>query len=372
LHQTSHAKLTTNQETLLESIVPNIPQDELEQFAVNLLAAGGATQAEADTVGRSLVSANMRGYESHGVMRIPFYLQMLKAGDIVSGADLEIVNQSESRVVADAHWGFGRVQAGQLMEMLIDRAKSNGIGVGTILQSAHIGRLGEYCELAAAEGLISMLMVNSHGAVHRVAPSGGRASRLGTNPIAIGTPHRDEPLVADFSTSATAEGKVRVKHIAGEECPPGWIVDSEGNPSTNPGDLYADPPGAILPMGGAQAYKGFGLSLMVEILTGALSGGLCSREVAESPKGNCVFMLLLNPAEFGGADRFRTEVEDLVDFVRSCPTAPGHERIILPGDPERMVMADRQQNGCPFDDENWCKLTSLAEELGVEPPLGGA
>ena len=123
--------------------MPNIAQADLEQFAINLLAAGGANAAEADTVGRSLVSANLRGYESHGVMRIPFYLQMLKVGDIVSGAELEILNQSDTRVVADAHWGFGRVQAGKVMEMLIERAKSNGIGVGTILQSAHIGRLGE-------------------------------------------------------------------------------------------------------------------------------------------------------------------------------------------------------------------------------------
>ncbi|MFT5527699.1 MAG: putative oxidoreductase [Pirellulaceae bacterium] len=354
----------------MESNVPNITQPLLEEFAINLLAAGGATQEEAEIVGRSLVSANLRGYESHGVMRIPFYLRTLKSGDIVSGAELEILNQSDTRVVADAHWGFGRVQAGRMMEMLIERAKTNGIGVGSILKSGHIGRLGEYCEWAAKEQLISMLMVNSHGAVHRVAPSSGRASRLGTNPIAIGTPHRDEPLVADFSTSATAEGKVRVKHIAGEQCPPGWLIDSEGNPTTNPGDLYADPPGAILPMGGDQAYKGFGLALMVEILTGALSGGLCSRAAAESPNGNCVFMLLLNPAEFGGADRFRTEVEDLVDFVRSCPTAPGHDRIILPGDPERVVMASRLENGCPFDDENWGQLTSLAAELGVEPPTG--
>jgi len=161
---------------------------------------------------------------------------------------------------------------------------------------------------------------------------------------------------------------VRVKKIAGEPCPEGWLIDSEGRPTTDPEKLYADPPGAILPMGGAQAYKGFGLGLMIDILTGALSGGECARPEPTPIKGNCVFMLVIDPAEFGGARHFAAEVDQLADYVRSCPRAEGVEEILLPGDPERRVLATRRQSGIPLDEENWRALTSLAERVGVATP----
>jgi uncharacterized oxidoreductase len=229
----------------------------------------------------------------------------------------------------------------------------------------HIGRLGEYCEQMAALGLISMLMVNSHGAVVRVAPPGGKAPRLSTNPMAIGVPHGEEPLVLDFSTSATAEGKVRVRKIAGTLCPDGWLIDSAGNPTNDPNALYGNPPGSILPMGGPQAYRGFGLGLMIEILTGALAGGACARPVPYPKNGNCVFMLLIDPARFGGAECFTSEVHQLVEYIRSCPRIDGVPEILLPGDPERRLRAKMAGEGVRLDDENWLALTRLAEKLGV-------
>jgi uncharacterized oxidoreductase len=348
--------------------MPTIPAETLEQFATSLLAAGGATDEEAQRVGPSLVSANLRGYESHGVMRIPYYLQATKTGECESGVELTVLKESPTHVVADANWGFGQVQAGRMLERLFEKARAHGMAIGTMIHCGHIGRLGEYCERAAAEGLVSMMMVNSHGAAARVAPPGGKEPRLSTNPLAIGVPNGDEPLVLDFSTSATAEGKVRVKKIAGESVPEGWLLNSKGEPTTDPNDLYAEPPGSILPMGGAQAYKGFGLSLMIEILTGALSGGVVARQPLYPKKGNCVFMLILDPQAFGGADHFRTEVAQLADYIRSCPRIEGCERIMLPGDPERFVYADRSAKGIFLDDENWAQIVSLAKELGVETP----
>jgi uncharacterized oxidoreductase len=349
--------------------VPTIHVPQLQEFAISLLAAGGATADEADVVGRSLVAANLCGYESHGVMRIPYYLQALVDGEVVSQAELTITDQSPTRVVADANWGFGQVQAGSLLSMLIDRSRENGLAVGTMTHCGHIGRLGEYCEAAAAANLISMLMVNSHGAAVRVAPPGGKAPRLSTNPLAIGVPHGNEPLVLDFSTSATAEGKVRVKKIAGEKVPDGWLIDNEGRPTNDPNSLYGNPPGSILPMGGPQAYKGFGLGLMIEIFCGALSGGLCARPVPYPKKGNCVFMMILDPAKFGGADHFAAEVNQLCDYIRSCPRVEGVDRILLPGDPERMVYAQRSVNGISLDNENWAALVKLAERLKVTLPV---
>ncbi len=348
--------------------MPTISAAQLEKFATALLAAGGATPEEASCVGPSLVSANLRGYDSHGVMRVPYYIQATKTGECASGAPLEILKESSTHITADAHWGFGQVQASGLMMRLTEKARANGLAVGTMVHCGHIGRLGEYCERAAADGLVSMLMVNSHGAAVRVAPPGGKAPRLSTNPLAIGVPNGDEPLVLDFSTSATAEGKVRVKKIAGETCPEGWLLDSDGCPTSDPNSLYADPPGSILPMGGAQAYKGFGLGLMIEILTGALSGGVVAREPLYPKKGNCVFILLLDPEAFGGSEHFRSEVAQLTAYIRSCPRVDGCERIVLPGDPERMLLEDRLLNGIYLDSENWKALSRLGEELHVPVP----
>jgi uncharacterized oxidoreductase len=346
--------------------MPTLRPSELQSFAAQLLRAGGASAGEAALVAESLVDANLKGYDSHGVMRVPYYVQAIADREVVPGAELTILDGGASRVVADGNWGLGQVQAMRLIELLQSKARESGLGLGTMLHSGHIGRLGEYCEKTAALGLVSMLMVNSHGGAVRVAPPGGKAPRLSTNPLAIGVPSGNSPLVLDFSTSATAEGKVRVKKIAGQPAPEGWLIDNEGRPTTDPNTLYGNPPGSILPMGGAQAYKGFGLGLMIEILTGALSGGNCAKRVPYPKKGNCVFILLIDPARFGGADHFQSEVGQLVEYVKSCPRVDGCPEIILPGEPERRLAAKRAADGIYLDDENWNALTKLAERLGVK------
>jgi hydroxycarboxylate dehydrogenase B len=345
--------------------MPTIAVPKLQEFATRLLQAGGASADESQIVARSLVDANLRGYDSHGVMRIPYYVQAIKDGEVVPGKELTVLDEGPSRVVADGNWGFGQVQAVRLLKLLASKAHASGQAIGTMTHCGHIGRLGEYCELAAADGLVSLLMVNSHGAAVRVAPPGGKAPRLSTNPLAIGVPFGNDPLVLDFSTSATAEGKVRVKKIAGQPCPEGWLIDSEGRPTIDPNTLYGNPPGSILPMGGPQAYKGFGLGLMIEIFTGAISGGVCARPVPYAKKGNCVFMMLIDSARYGGADHFRAEVAQLVEYIKSCPRVDGCDEILLPGDPERRLFAQRNAGGVPLDDENWNALVSLGRKLGL-------
>jgi uncharacterized oxidoreductase len=349
--------------------MPTLKPAVLQDFARRLLAAGGMTAAEADVTSASLVGANLRGYDSHGVMRIPYYVQSIADGETVSQAPLEIRDEGPARVVGNANWGVGQVQAVTLLKKLVPKARESGVAIATLTQCGHIGRLGEYCEMAAAEGLVSMLMVNSHGGAARVAPPGGREPRLSTNPLAIGVPNGEAPLVLDFSTSATAEGKVRVKKIAGQSVPEGWLIDHQGKPTTDPNTLYGTPAGSILPMGGpGQTYKGFGLGLMVEIFTGALSGGVCARAVPYPKKGNCVFMMLVDPARFGGNDCFAAEVKQLVEYVRSCPTMEGCNEILVPGDPERRLLAKKMAEGIVLDGENYSALVKLAEQLGVQAP----
>jgi uncharacterized oxidoreductase len=348
--------------------VPTFSAAILTEFATGLLSAGGLDAEEAALVGRSLVGANLLGYDSHGMMRIPFYLDRAKKGEVVAGAPFSVLTETPSLITVDANWGYGQTQSQRLTRRLIEKAKASGVGVGTMIRCSHIGRLGEYCEMATAENLIAMMTVNNHGAVRRVAPPGGKAPRLSTNPVAFGIPNADQPVVLDFGTSATAEGKVRIKKIAGESCPDGWLLDSEGRPSNDPNCIYADPPGTIRPMGGEQAFKGFGLGLVVEVLSGALSGGVCAREVPINQIGNCVFMLVMDPAHLGGRGHFDSEVSSLIDYIRNCPLAEGVDKITLPGDPERATLERTSVEGVSFDQGNWAALVKLADELGVAAP----
>jgi uncharacterized oxidoreductase len=214
--------------------MPRIPADDLIEFAAALLTAGGAEKSEAAAVARSLVEADLRGHDSHGVMRLPSYLEKLARDEVAPGAPLEIMKETPSLVMADGHWGFGQVQAVRLTKRLIAKTKSSGMAIGTLRRVTHVGRLGEYCEMAAAAGFISQLMANSHGNQRWVAPPGGAEARLGTNPIAYGIPNGAAPIIFDFGTAATAEGKVRLKKIAGEKCPNGWLLDPQDRALSQP------------------------------------------------------------------------------------------------------------------------------------------
>lgn len=349
--------------------MPSVTEHDLQTFATQLLTAGGATPDEAAVVADSLVQANLRGHDSHGVMRIPSYLQNVANGRIQTGQSLTIVKESPGSIVADGGWAFGQVLSRDLMNRLMDKAAVTGVACGALRQSAHIGRLGEYAEMAAARNMASMIIANTHGAAHRVAPVGGKAPRLGTNPICMGMPGgKNGPFVMDFGTSATAEGKVRVKKIAGQQVPPGLILDSEGNPTTDPNAIYADPPGTILPMGGDQAYKGFGLAYMIEMFSGGLSGGNCSMPTPPPPLGNCAVFVVFDAEMFAGVEHLSKEVSQLEEFVRSSPPIDPSKPITLPGDPELNTMHQRRSTGVPLDEGNWKALVDLAVELGVPVP----
>ncbi len=352
--------------------MPRVSYEALVEFATDLLRRGGVVEQEAPLVARSLVQANLCGHDSHGVMRIPYYLDELAQGNVRSGVELEVFLDRPEAVSADAHWGLGQVQARRMMDLLIRRTADRAVCVGTLIRCAHIGRLGEYCQQAAEHNRVAIIMANTHGATRRVAPPGGTAPRLGTNPIAFGVPYDEEPLILDFGTSATAEGKVRLRRLAGQPCPEGWLLDAQGRPTTDPNALYGEPPGTILPMGGpGQTYKGFGLALMVEIFAGALSGGVTSREVPINQKGNCVYMQVISPSRLGrGWNHFAQELKQLVAFLRGCPRAEGVDEILLPGDPERRTEQTRRRQGIPIDPGNWAPLVQLAQRLHVPlPPL---
>ena len=246
--------------------MPSLTAEVLIDFVSAIFRDAGVPGGEARIVAASLVGSNLRGHDSHGVMRVPQYVGFLEKGEYRTGVELLVEHETPAVVVCDGQWGFGQVQAHRLLERIVPKAKALGLASGTARDVGHIGRLGEYAETAAEQGLILIATVNNCGAGQRVAPPGGVQPRLGTNPLCAAVPTTGDPVVLDFGTSVVAEGKVRVYHINKKPVPDGWLLDPNGLPTTDPSVLYNPPLGSILPMGGAQAYKGFGLSLVLDML----------------------------------------------------------------------------------------------------------
>jgi uncharacterized oxidoreductase len=348
--------------------MPSFSPDALTEFAARLFEAAGVPGDDARTVAASLVGSNLRGHDSHGVMRVPQYVDFLRTGAYKIGVALRVEHEAPAAVVCDGQWGLGQVQAHRLLDHVLPRARALGLAAGAARECGHIGRLGEYAERAAGEGLVLIATVNNCGAGQRVAPPGGLEPRLGTNPLCAAVPTDAEPIVLDFGTSVVAEGKVRVHHINKKPVPEGWLLDPQGRPTTDPSVLYEAPLGSILPMGGTQAYKGFGLSLVLDMLAGGLTGGRSSHPGAPPAKGNNVVFLAIDPAQFAGTETLVRESSQVAGYVRSTPRAQGVEAILLPGDPERLTLRRRSAEGIPLEDAHWAKLTELAGQLGVEVP----
>ncbi len=349
--------------------MPTLHAPTLLDFATRLFTAVGVPESDASIVADNLIGANLRGHDSHGVLRIPQYVDFLRKGDYQIGVELKVENESPGVVVVDGQWGLGQVQAHRLLDLVVPKARLLGLAAGTGRNFGHIGRLGEYAERAAAEGLILIATVNNNGAGQRVAPPGGLEPRLGTNPLCVAVPTETNPVVLDFGTSVAAEGKVRVYYFNDKKpVPEGWLLDAQGRPTTDPSVLYEPPLGSILPMGGAQSYKGFGLGLVLDMLSGGLTGGKSSHPGASGAKGNNVVFIALDPQRFAGLGTLVGEASGLAQFVRSTPRAEGVAAILLPGDPERMMLEYRSVDGIPLEEGHWAKLTELAATLGVKVP----
>lgn len=336
----------------------------LRDVTARVLMAGGANAEDARIVAESLVEANLRGHDSHGVFRATAYARLLQQGEVVSGAPLRVVEDGPARIVADAARGFGQVQCRRLIERLIPKAREQGLACGTLRQSGHVGRLGEWAEMVAAQELAVLLAVNDNGVPQFVAPPGGQRGRYSTNPIALGVPTQGEPLVLDVSTSAVANGKITVARNAGRAVPEGWLQDAEGRPTTDPNVMKADPPGALLPFGGDQAYKAFGLAVLFDILVSGLSGGFCPPAPAGTSEFNNLLMVIWDPEKWSGTAHLCREAERFIEHLRSTPLVAGTERIQLPGDRSAACRAERLAHGIPLDRRTWERLEAAGKAGG--------
>ncbi len=341
--------------------MPTFPIAQLVDFGTRIFAAAGAPPEMARRVSDSLVKADIYGVHSHGIGLLANYISNIKSGRIQPAALPLVVKDSPVFALVDGQWGFGQVVAERAMQIAIEKAKANGIGVVSVRHSNHVGRVGEYTEMAAHVGLIGFALVNGGGRGPLVTPYGGIAHRLNTNPIAFSVPVPGErPLLMDFATSTVAANKLRVARNQGVKIPHGWILDKDGVSSDNPNDFYDG--GFLMPFG---AHKGYALSIMVEILGGLLTGAGAPM-FAEFEGGNGCFFLALSPDFFRPSGKFLADVRRLVDTLRATPPLEGIESVMVPGDPEAKAEARHVRDGVELDAVTWQTIIDAGRSVGVE------
>lgn len=338
----------------------NIDHVSLKKLIQDIFAAAGSHHHEAERIGHYLVEANLVGHDSHGAIRVPRYIEWVRGGTLIPNQTLEIVSENEVLAVVDGHFGFGQVMGEAAMRIGLDKCAKFGVSVVALRNGGHLGRIGDWAEMAAAAGKISLHFVNTGGGGILVAPHGGTQRRLSADPIAAAVPvPGGSPIVVDLSTCTIAEGKIRVAANKGTCVPANAILDSEGQPTTDPKIFYGSPPGAILPLGG---HKGFALGVLVEVLAGALSAGNCSRPGVKVVSNN-MLTIVLDPARFVSLDAFHKDIADFVDWVKSARTATPDGEILMPGEPEQRTRRQRLREGIPLDETTWGQIQDVARSL---------
>ncbi|MBV7336859.1 Ldh family oxidoreductase [Chloroflexi bacterium TSY] len=334
-----------------------IKATELQTITQRFLVSSGTPQHIADIVADVLVGANLTGHDSHGVLRIPHYLDRVANGTIQPAAEPEILQETNTTLKIDGQHGFGHYTAQKGMEWAIQKAKESNVCGVSFINIGHIGRLGQYAEQAAEAGCIGLITYGT-GRSDRggTVPFGGKEGRLGTNPMAAGVPTGDEsPFVLDIATSIVAEGKLQVARSKNQDLPEGYIVDKEGSPSIKTADFYDG--GHLLPFGG---HKGYGLSLLICLL-----GGLCANFDSTNSGMGGTFMQVINIDAFMPLAQYQRNVRAFLDGMKATPPAAGFEQVLAPGDFEHMLRTQRLSEGIELPNAIYEQLQDCAERLGI-------
>ncbi len=353
-----------------------IEAGKLDRVVAGIFAAAGCDEAEAARISTHLLGANLAGHDSHGVARVPRYVEWLQAGYVLKDQKAEIVTDGGCFALLDGKFGFGQTVAPQAVALGIERAQGHGIAVIGLRNAGHIGRVGDYAETAIRAGLISVHFVNVAGSV-LVAPFGGTERRFSTAPFSVGVPLPGRPLVLDFATSLVAEGKVLVASNGGKALPHDALIEPDGRLSADPHTLYGhyDQIGPRNPANGSGAirafgeHKGSGLAFMCEMLAGALTGGGTSGPIDQRARiANGMLSFYISPRHFGTEAEFHATGRAYVDWVIAAnPARPG-EPVLAPGDKEAATRADRLANGVPLQPDTWESIVQCARSLGVAVP----
>jgi len=333
--------------------------DELRDVARSTLKAAGADQPTADRLAEALVSSDLSGVGTHGVWRLPEYVAAIKAGDIVPTAQPEILFETPTTALVSGNWAFGQVTAKYATELAIAKAEKQNIAVAGIVKAYHIGRVGEYVEMAASKGMIAQVWAGGFSEqAPAVVPYGGRQRALHTNPFAMAFPtEHGAPMMFDFATAAISAIKVINARDENRPLPPGCIVDKDGNPTTNAADFFEG--GGLVPFG---MHKGYGLMMAAEFLGMVLTG---SAEYTDPKRGGDIYrrsgaaFIVFKADIFRPLDEYLAQSEKVCSRIRSVPPAPGFKEVLAPGDPEARTRAARLRDGIPISTKLWQRISEL-------------
>ncbi|MDA0988958.1 MAG: Ldh family oxidoreductase [Chloroflexi bacterium] len=366
-------------ETDADSVV--VDARRLEQFVVSVFTTLGLTEANARDAADVLVKSDIYGIESHGIPRLAGYVNRLKSGAMTINPEVVIVHELPSTAMVDGANGLGMIVGKRAMEVAIRKAQATGAGFVSVRNSSHFGIAGYYARMALEHDMIGFCMTNV-GSGGNTPPTGGRTGFFGTNPIAVAAPTNTPPaFVMDFATTVVASGKLQIAQRRNHDVPLGWIINGDGVPSTNPAERHGG--GYILPLGGLRetgGHKGYGLMLLVDILSGVLSGAAVGataskltpegaraeqeRSVGDASNTGHFFGALLVDG-FRPVEEFKTEMDEMFRVIRSSERLPGWERIYVHGETEWEAERDRLANGIPLDLPTYQSLEGISADLGV-------
>ena len=355
----------------------NISPDVLRRQLTEVYRAWGMTDAHIEVIVENMVESDLRGIDSHGVGMLPRYDGQRKDGALNMTPDVKVVRDFGAVALIDADHGLGHVSATRAMQLACDKAERFGVGAVTARGSNHFGAAGVYSTMAVDRGLIGLCTT---GTTQRsVLPTFAREPRYSTNPIAFAAPaKRNDPFSLDMATSTVAVGKLNIARRAGKELPLGWAHDSDGLPTTDPSVALSAVPKRLSPLGGSRelgSHKGYGLAMMVDILSSVLSGSFIGGHNLKSGEreqhinvGH--FCLALDPAAFREAGDFEDELDDLIDMLHATDPVDPAQPVLVAGDPEHRERVNRLENGIPMTETLFNEVREVAEACGAPFILG--
>lgn len=342
-----------------------VARERLKEFTKEVFVRVGVPPEDAETEAEVLVWANLRGVDSHGVLRIPFYVQEVDGGYMTPKPNIQVLQETPATLVVEAELAFGPVVTTFTMNRVMEKAKKAGIGWGIIRNTSHQGAMGYYPLMAAENDMAGIIFVCTPPGM---APYGAKVAGVDNSPIAIAVPaKRHRPLILDMATSVAAGGKIDLAIDKGVSIPEGWALDKEGKPTTDPRQVAA-----LLPFGGP---KGSGLAIMFECLSSVMVANpllepvLLGGKKSEGHQIQNSVVVAIDINQFTDVEGYKEHIDSLIDGLKALPKAEGFSEILVPGEPEWRTFEDRSRNGIPLPEGTVRRLQSVAERLGVELPL---
>lgn len=351
----------------------NIKVDVLRKFTEDIFIKLGVPEEDAKITVDVLLAANRRGINSHGVARLKRYVGYIKDNKMTPKTELTIIKETPVSILASANNGIGQVAGYKTMNMVINKAKENGLCFATVKESNHYGIAGYYSMMALKYDLLGISLTNS---APLVLPTFGKQAILGTNPLSIAAPTKNErPFVLDMATSTVPRGKLEVYNRMGKQIPDAWATDEKGNPSTDAAKILDNmlnrKGGGLLPLGGAMeemgSHKGYGLSAMVDILSGVLSGGAFGSIIYSNKQaaGVCHFFGAINPDIFTSKDEFKENMDKFIGIMRDSEKAEGQDKIYIAGEKE-FSKEDEQEETVSISNKVVENLKEIGNDVGIE------